>query len=71
MSSIRDRLIRALLPRLDRALRAEEMHVNPLAAGRYRNLACPCGSGAKVKRCCGKYPALPAKVAQAVRRALK
>jgi hypothetical protein len=34
-------------------------HQRAPAAGAERNLPCPCGSGAKRKRCCGAQPPLP------------
>lgn len=40
--------------------------VNPLK-GRARNLICPCGTGKKVKHCCGLYPAVPVETARALR----
>jgi hypothetical protein len=39
---------------------------NPLK-GRARNLACPCGTGEKVKRCCGQFPVVPVETARALR----
>jgi uncharacterized protein YecA (UPF0149 family) len=43
---------------------------NPLR-GKHRNTPCPCGSGQKAKRCCGRFPVLPEAVARAVSRVLK
>ncbi len=33
-------------------------HFNPLTAGKYRNLPCPCGSYGKVKKCHGLFETL-------------
>lgn len=33
---------------------SKQLYFNPLLSGSLRNCVCPCGSGKKVKKCCGK-----------------
>jgi hypothetical protein len=42
---------------------------NPLK--RHRNFPCPCGSGKKIKRCHGRFDALPIEDAKEARRYLR
>jgi hypothetical protein len=36
---------------------------NPLTKGKAKNLPCPCGSGKKIKRCCGQFSYMKADLA--------
>ena len=42
---------------------------NPLR--KHRNIPCPCGKPKKAKNCCGRYAALPVKIAAIVRKYLE
>ena len=39
---------------------------NPLAKAKHGNIICPCGSGKKVKKCCGQYGYMKPELAKLV-----
>lgn len=46
-------LVREALARDQRRFLGQQAAMRTLKQGRNRNARCPCGSGRKVKRCCG------------------
>ena len=51
-----------------KALFASGVTYNPLS--KHRNIKCPCGSGFKAKRCCGRMNVIPKDLAEALKRIL-
>lgn len=49
-------------------LPTKEIVSNPLRKGELRNCPCLCGSGKKIKKCCGKAMAVPRQFAEALNR---